>query len=113
MSLATKRCRKTNTISVPHAKASVAHSEMRHAALCITGLAVFEDITHSTERPNHWMLAFAVHLPAQAVNVHIYDVGIGLNAHAPHLLENHRTCYDAPCVPAQVFQQHKFLGCEL
>jgi hypothetical protein len=33
---------------VPMANANVAHKEIRHAALCITGLAVFEDITDTS-----------------------------------------------------------------
>ncbi len=37
---------------VPHANASVAHNEMRQAALCMTGLAVFEDIADTSQGSN-------------------------------------------------------------
>src|ERR1035438_1311241 len=113
MSLATKRCRKTNTISVPHAKASVAHSEMRHAALCITGLAVFEDIPYSSQRANQRLLLLAVPLPAQPVDMHVNHVRIRLDAHAPYLVQNHGSGHHPSGVPAQVLQQNKLLRSQL
>src|ERR1700739_704947 len=104
MSLATKRCRNTNTISVPQAKASVAQSEMRHAALCITVLAFFEDIAPSSQSANQRLLLFPIHLSAQPIDMHIHDVGIRLDAHSPNLVQNIGARYTLSGIPAQVFQ---------
>src|SRR5208337_2976752 len=105
MSPATKLCRKTKTTMVPHAKASVAQSEMRQAALRIAGLPVFEDIAHTSHGPNQRLLPRAVNLAAQPVNMHVNHVGVRLNAHPPHLVQNHRSRDHASRIPAQILQK--------
>src|SRR5581483_11958375 len=94
ISLATKRCRKTKTTSVPKAKATVAQQEMRQAALRMGGLPVplpiLEDIAHTSHGPDQRRLSGAIYLTAEPVNMHVDHVCLGLNPHAPHLVENHR-----------------------
>jgi hypothetical protein len=85
---------------VPHANARVAHNEMRQAALCMVGLTIFEDIANSSKRPDQRLLSLAIDLTPQSINVDIYDIGIGLDAHAPHFVENHRASHHAARVPA-------------
>src|SRR5271165_980621 len=113
MSSATNRWRNRKTSSVPHANASVAQSEMRHAALCITGLSVFDDITHASQSSNQRLLSAPVHLSAQPVNMHIHHVGVRLNSHAPHLVQDHGARHYAARIPAKVFQQNELLRCQL
>src|ERR1035437_4889213 len=98
---------------VPQAKARVAHSEMRQAALRMTGLAVLEDIAHTSQGSNQRLLPLAVDLAAQPVDVNIDDVGIRLNAHAPDLIENHRASDDAARIAAEILQQDGLLGSQL
>jgi hypothetical protein len=85
---------------VPQANASVAHRERRHAALRIVGLAVSENITHTSQGSNEGPAPVGVYLPAQAVNMDIHDIGVGLDSHAPDLIENHRSCNDAAGISA-------------
>src|SRR3569623_1384280 len=113
MSLATKRSRKMNTMMVPHMKASVAHSEIRQAALRTGGLPVLEDIAHSSQSPDQRRLAVAVHLAAKPIDVDIHHVGIGLNAHAPHLVKDHGASDNPAGVAAQVFKKDELLRSEL
>src|SRR4051794_40712206 len=113
MSFATKRSRKIKTTRVPHVNASVAHIEMRHAALRTGGLPVLEDITHSSQGPNQRHLAVAVHLAPKTVDVHVDDIGVRLNAHAPYLIKNHGSRDHPAGIPAQVFKKHKFLRSQL
>src|ERR1039457_602508 len=94
---------------VPMANAKVAHSEIRQAALRITGLAVFEDIAYTSQRSNERLLPFAIDLSAQPVYVNVNDVCVRLDAHSPDLIEDHRAGDDAACVPAEVLKQNKFL----
>src|SRR5690242_20592256 len=98
MSSATKLCKKTNTIVVPTAKASVAQSEMRHAALRIGRLPVLEDIANSSHGSYQRRLSRAVNFTAQSVNMHVNHVRVGLDSHAPDFIENHRSCYHPACV---------------
>src|SRR5580692_160171 len=93
MSPATNWCRNIKTTIVPQANASVAHSEIRHAALRMIGLAVFENIAYTSQRSNQGTAPVRVHLPAQAVDVYIHDIGIRLDSHTPHLVEDHRSCH--------------------
>jgi hypothetical protein len=97
------------TTMVPQAKASVAHREIRHAALRIIGLAVFENIAHTSQRSNEGSTPIRVYLPAKAVDVYIDDVGIRLYPHTPDFVQNHGSCDNAPRVAAQIFQKNKFL----
>src|SRR3569833_2941121 len=68
MSFATKRSRKTKTTKEPQKNASVAHMEMRHAALRTECLPVLEDITHPSQGPDQRCLSVAVDLTAKAVD---------------------------------------------
>src|SRR5258708_8123410 len=113
MSFATKRSINTNTSNVPQAKASVAHKEMRQAALCITGLSFFDDITHASQGSNKRLLAVSINFSTQPVDVNVHYIGIGLNAHAPHLVQDHGAGHDATRVAAEIFQQNKLLRSEL
>src|ERR1035438_2096754 len=113
MSLATNPCRKTKTSMVPHANAKVAHSEMRQAALCRMGLAVFEDIANTPKRSNQRLLPLAIHLPPQPIDMHVHNIGVRLDAHSPDLIENHGTRNHAACVPAKILQQYELLRCKL
>src|SRR6185437_6001633 len=109
MSFATKRSRKMKTTIVPQVKASVAHSDMRHAALRTAGLLVLEDIAYSPQSPNQWPLPVAVDLAAKAIDVDIDYICVGLNAHAPNLVKDHGARDHPACVATQVFEKHEFL----
>src|SRR5580693_2712423 len=101
------------TTMVPQANASVAHREIRHAALLIIGLAVFENIAHTSQRSNEGSTPIPVYLPAKTVDVYIDDVSIRLYPHAPDCVENHGSCDHAARIPAQIFQQNEFLRCQI
>ncbi len=94
---------------VPHANASVAHMEIRQPALRIVGLAVFENIAHTSQRPNKGSTPIRVYLPAKTVDVYIDDVGIGLYPHTPDLVEDHGACDNAARISAQIFQKNELL----
>ena len=49
----------------------------------------------------------------KAINMNIDNVGIGLNAHAPNLIENHGARDDATWIPAQILKQSEFLPGEM
>ena len=53
---------KASTLVVPQANASVAHMEIRQAALRMIGLAVFENIAHTSQRSNHGPAPIRVYL---------------------------------------------------
>src|SRR5215469_13518481 len=89
MSLATKRSRPMNTTMVPQVKASVAHRDMRQAALRTTGLPVLKDIAHSPKRSNERREAAAVYLAAKPIDVNVDDVRVRLDAHSPYFIEDH------------------------
>jgi hypothetical protein len=89
---------------VPKAKARVAQKEIRHAALRNFALPVFEDIAHTSQRSNQRLLSNAIHLSAQAVDVNIHNVRIGMNPHAPDLIENHGAGYNPAGVAAKILQ---------
>jgi hypothetical protein len=74
---------------VPQANASVAHNEMRQAALRIGVLSVLEDIAHTSHRSNQRMLSYSVYFAAQPVNMHINHIRVRLDAHTPNLIQNH------------------------
>ncbi len=94
---------------VPQANASVAHREIRQAALRMIGLAVFENIAHTSQRSNEGSTPIRVYLPAQTVDVDIDDVGIRLDSHTPDFVENHGPRDDAARISAQIFQKNEFL----
>src|ERR1700678_3131248 len=98
---------------VPQANASAAHREIRHAALRMIGLAVFENIAHTAQRSNEGSTPIRVYLPAKTVDVYIDDVGIRLYPHTPDFVEDHGPCDNAARIPAQIFQQNEFLRCQI
>jgi hypothetical protein len=91
MSSAIKLWRKTKTRRVPQANASVAHTEILQAALRMTGLSIFEDIAYTSQGSDQGLVTIAIHLSAQAVDMHVHHVRIRLDTHAPDLVENHGT----------------------
>jgi hypothetical protein len=98
---------------VPKAKARVAHSEIRHAALRNFGLPVFEDIAHTSQRSYQRLLSIAIYLPTQAIDVNIHDIGVWMNPHAPDLVQNHRTSNYPTGIPTEILQEHKLLWGQL
>src|ERR1700733_16050445 len=98
-----------NTTMVPQANASVAHIEMRQAALRMIGLAVFENIAHPSQRSNEGSTPIRVYLPAKTVDVHVHNVGIRLDSHTPDFVENHGPRDNAACISTQIFQKNEFL----
>src|SRR5580700_10992187 len=94
---------------VPQANASVAHKEIRHAALRIIGLAVFENIAHTSQSSNEGSTPIRVYLPTKTVDVYIHDVGIRLYSHSPDFIEDHGACDNAARISTQVFQKNEFL----
>src|SRR5581483_3837702 len=113
MMLATSMYMTPKARAVPTAKARVAHSDMRQAAVWRRGLRIFENITDSTNGVDQGAHGIAIHLGTQAVDVNIHHVGSGINAHAPHVIENHGTGDHAADVAAQIFQEREFLWGEL
>jgi hypothetical protein len=89
---------------VPKAKAKVAQNEIRQAALRNLVLPVFEDIAHTSQGSNQRLLSNAIHLSAQAVDVNIHDVRIGMNPHTPDLIENHGAGDHPAGIPAKILQ---------
>jgi hypothetical protein len=85
---------------VPMAKARVAHSEIRHAALRKIGLAGFENISDTSQCLNEWLTPLRVDLAAETVDMNIDYVRIGLDANAPDLSQQHRPRHDSTCVAA-------------
>src|ERR1700722_14018521 len=113
MSPATNWCRNMKTTMVPQANASVAHREIRHAALRMIGLAVPENIAHTSQRSNEGSTPIGVYLPAKTVDVYIDDVGIGLDSHTPDFVEDHGACDNAARIPAQILKKDEFLWCQI
>src|SRR5271156_7004085 len=97
------------TTMVPQANARVAHREIRHAALRMIGLAVFENIAYTSQRSNEGPTPVRVYLPAKTVDVYIDDVGVRLYPHTPDGVQDHGPCDNAACIPTQIFQQNEFL----
>jgi hypothetical protein len=94
---------------VPQAKASVAQSEMRHAALRMGGLPVVEDIAHSAHGSNQRLLTRCVNLAAQPVYMDVNHIGVRLNAHSPDFIEDHGTGNNPAGISAQILEEHEFL----
>jgi hypothetical protein len=51
------------------------------------------------------MLDFA----AQPVYMNVDYVGVWLNAHSPHVIEDHRSCDDPARIPAEVLEKNELL----
>jgi hypothetical protein len=94
---------------VPIANASVAQSEMRHAALRMIGLRAFEDISDTSQCLDQRLTADRVDFASQSVNVNIDHVRVWLNPHAPDLLQKHGTSYNSTGVPTEVLKKHELL----
>ncbi len=77
------------------------------------GLPVFEDIAHTSHGPNQRYLSRAIHLAAQAVDMHVNHIRVRLNAHAPHFIQNHGARHHAARISAEILQENEFLLGEL
>src|SRR5580693_2638865 len=97
------------TTMVPQANAKVAHREIRHAALRMIGLAVLENIAHTSQRSNERSTPIRVYLPPKTVYVNIDDIGIRLYPHTPDFIKDHGPGDNAACISAQIFQKYEFL----
>jgi hypothetical protein len=86
------------------ANARLAHSEMRHAALRMIGLAAFENISDTSQCLNQRLAPFGVNLAAETINVNINHIRVGLNPHPPNLGQKHGTGYNSASMAAEVFQ---------
>jgi len=54
-----------------------------------------------------------VDLAAQAINMHIHDVGCGIDPHPPNVIQNHGASHHTAFIPAELFQQGKLLWGQL
>src|SRR3984885_15629396 len=97
-----------NTTMVPQANASVAHIEMRQAALRMIGLAVFENIAHTSQRSNEGSTPVRVYLPAKTVDVNVDDIGIRLYSHTPDFIKDQGPGDKGACISTQIFHKKKF-----
>jgi hypothetical protein len=73
---------------------------MGHAALRMRGLAILEDIAHTSKRFDKRLPPMAVYLPPQAIDVDIDNICVRLDAHSPHLIEDHGPGYDPSRISA-------------
>src|ERR1700761_5299200 len=110
MSRAISRYMITNATALPSANTVVGQMAMRHAAETPDDLGFLENIPHAADGMDQRPLAFAVYFITQTVDLHIHDVGSGIDAHAPHAIQDHRTSHDPPGITHQVFQKREFLG---
>ena len=95
------------------ANASVVQIDGRHAAVLRKYLSMFQNISDSADGVDEWMGGVVVNFAAKAVDMDIYNIGCGIDAHLPYMVENHAAGDDAPGVPAEVFQKRKLLGRQL
>ena len=58
-------------------------------------------------------MPIGVYLPAQAVDVDIHDIRIGLYSHSPDLIQNHGSGDDPACISAQIFEKNEFLWSQI
>jgi hypothetical protein len=58
---------------------------------------------------NQGFRAVIVNLAAQTVNVNVDYIGGRIEAHMPHMLEDHSSSNYTACVPAKVLQQGELL----
>jgi hypothetical protein len=86
---------------------------MRHAALCMTGLGTFEDISYTSQRLDQRLASFCIYLAAQAVDVNVDDVRVRLDPHAPHFRQQHGPGYDSACMTAEIFEKHELLRAQV
>jgi hypothetical protein len=96
--------------AVPSANARVVHIEIRQAAVVRKFLGMFENVANTTDGMNQWSWSIVIHFTAQPINMNIHNVCCGINPHLPDVIQNHGSRYHATFIPAQVFQQRKFLG---
>jgi len=91
------------------ANASVVQMDGRHAAVLRKYLSIFQNISDSADGVDERMGGVVVNFAPKAVNMDIDNVSGGIDAHLPHVVENHAAGNDAPGVPAEVFQKRKLL----
>jgi hypothetical protein len=86
------------------ANATLAQSEIRHAALRMIGLTAFEDISDTSQRLDKRLAPLGVNLAAETINVNINHIRVGLNPHSPNLGQQHGTGYNSASMAAEVLQ---------
>ena len=74
---------------------------------------VAEKIADAANGADERVLGFAVDFVAQAMDVDVDDVGGGVDAHLPDVIEDHGAGDDAAGVAAEVFEESEFLLGEL
>ena len=82
--------------------------------LPLVGDAVRTDlVAHATDRSNQRPLITGIHLAAQIVDVHVHNIGHGVEIELPDVLNDGGSRDGVPLVPHQVFEQGKFFGTQL
>src|SRR5271166_198018 len=112
MSRAIKKYMIASVRAIPTARATAGHTAIRQAA-DLPRVLRLENITHASNGVNERMLSLLINFLAQAVDLDIDHVGCRINAHVPHLIEDHGSRHHASRIPDQVFQKREFLGCKL
>src|ERR1700730_17646207 len=99
--------------AVPSANARVVQIEIRQAAVARKFLDMPENVANTTNGIELRLRRVMVHFIAQTINMDIHDVGGGINAHAPDVVQNHGASYYATFIPAKIFQQGELLRGQL
>jgi hypothetical protein len=79
----------------------------------MVGLAFAEDIANSTQGLDERIASGRIDLSAESVDVDIHDIGVGLDAHAPDLGEEHGPGDDPTSMSAKILQERKLLRTEV
>ena len=88
----------------------MAGKEMRHAALCIRGLPVVEDIANTSHGPDQGLLPRSVYLAAQPVDVDIDDIRVRLIRIPQTLSRIMERVTTRPAFLRTYSEQHKLLS---
>jgi|ERR1019366_5240380 hypothetical protein len=113
MSLAISKYIIAKAIALPRANATVGQMAIRQAAEGPCDLRFLKNIANTANGMDKWPVAFSVYLVAQAVDLYIHHVRCGVNAHAPHAIQNHGSCYYSSSIANQVFKQGELLSRQL
>ena len=87
------------------ANACVVQMEGRHAAVLRRYLSMFQNISDPADGVDERMSGVVVNFAAKTIDMDVDNVGSGIDAHLPHVVEYHAAGDDAPGVPAEVFQK--------
>src|ERR1035438_1124536 len=113
MSLAISKYMIAKAIALPRANATVGQMAIRQAAEDPCDLCFLKNIANTANGMDKWPFAVAIYLVAQTVDLYIHHVGSGVNAHAPHAIQNHGASHDPSGITNQVLQQRELLRCQL